>query len=115
MLHNNITMDIQTIIHFFILLLRFIIELFFICAFYFRYQFFILTFVNDIFPFNQYISSSYRNYRNSYNYDYLDININGQIFPLIFSKIATIRSAESLCFLKAYGKSPKWFSPIFVI
>ena len=60
-------MDIPTIILFFILLLRFIIESFFICAFYFRYQFFILTFVNDIFPFNQYISSSYRNYRNSYN------------------------------------------------
>ncbi|MDE6936833.1 MAG: hypothetical protein K2P28_01430, partial [Lachnospiraceae bacterium] len=48
-------------------------------------------------------------------YDYLDININGQIFPLIFSKIAAIRLAESLCFLKTYGKSPKWFSPIFVI
>lgn len=60
-------MDIPTIILFFILLLRFIIESFFICAFYFRYQFFILTFVNNIFPFNQYVRSSYRNYRNSYN------------------------------------------------
>lgn len=42
-------MDIPTIILFFILLLRFIIESFFICAFYFHYQFFILTFVNNIF------------------------------------------------------------------
>ena len=25
-----------------------------------------------------------------------------------------ISSSESLCFLKTYGKSPKWFSPIFV-